>query len=185
MRGAARSIILAAAALAVVAIAVRAQAKGDLFEERTAIATSTVANIEGRVGEIAAMSAQAQREGQEVKRSCIEDKLARAKINLTGAHQVMESWQLGASNPAFSQRSIDRLLLLQVYAMVYAEEARTCTDAQGVKAGIELKVEPNVPPSSDNPQKPPTGGPAPPIGGDDGIPWRPPRLERPPFASPF
>jgi hypothetical protein len=184
MRGAARSIILGAAALGVVAIAVRAHAKGDLFEERTAVATSTVTNIEARVADINTMRAQAQREGQAIKLSCIEDKLTRAKTNLAAAQQVMESWQLGMSNPAFSQRSIDRLLLLQVYAMVYSEEARACTDAQAIKSGIEVKVEPNVPPS-DNPQKPPTGGPAPPVGGDDGIPWRPPRLERPPFASPF
>jgi hypothetical protein len=179
MKGGARLAVFAVAGLAL-AVAARAQkalpSLPDTFEERTQVANATEANIESRVTDIEMLKAQAQRDGQAVKLSCIEEKLQKSKANASQARSVMEGWAMGAVNLLFSQRTLDRLLLLQVYAMVYAEEARACSDAKALGKALEVKIEPSVPPSAGTAQTP---------NGDDGIGFPPPRLERPPLASPF
>jgi hypothetical protein len=169
------------------ALAARAQKAADPFDERTQVAGATAAGIDARVNDINILKQQAQKDNQQVKLSCIEEKLQRAKQNQSQAKSVMDSWQLGAANPVFSQRALDRLLLLQVYAMVYAEEARACTDAKALANGLEVKVENNVPASNGAPAAPGSagsgGGSI--VGGSNEFNFPPPRLERPPLASPF
>lgn len=190
MKGARRVGPILAVAL-LLALAARAQKApppvADPFEERTQIAGSTTANIDARVNDIEILKQQAQKQGQQVKVSCIEEKLQRAKQNQSQARSVMDSWQLGAGNAVFSQRSLDRLMLLQVYAMVYAEEARACTDAKGVGQALAVKVEPGVPSTTTGPGRGPGGGGGGGFGGETGgnFTFPPPRLDRPPLASPF
>jgi len=160
----------------------------DPFDERTQIAGTTTANIDARVADIEVLKQQAQKDGQQVKLSCIEEKLQRAKQNQSQAKSVMDSWQLGAANQVFSQRALDRLMLLQVYAMVYSEEARACSDAKAVGQALEMKVDANVPATTSTAVGPSgkpgaSGGDG--SGGDNGFDLRPPRLERPPLSSPF
>jgi hypothetical protein len=185
MKGGFRILVLMAVAAAV-AVTARAQGPApapDAFQERTATATSTVSSIDARVNDIESLRAEAAKKGEAIRLSCIEEKLKRAKGNQAAAKSVMEGWQLGAANPAFSQRSLDRLLLLQVYAMVYVEEARGCTDVNALSQGLEVKVDPNV--ASQNGSGTAPGGPSA-AADPGGINWnRPPRLERPPLASPF
>jgi hypothetical protein len=153
-------------ALGVIAAVARAEPG---FDQKTAIATATLSQIDTRVADIDALRAQAAGSGQGVKLSCIEEKLKRAKANAAAAKTVMDGWSVGETSPAYAQRSLDRLMLLQVYSMVYAEEAKACT---GAKAGQSLDIKGDK--SADENGK-----------DERAFPVRPPKFERPPLASPF
>jgi hypothetical protein len=143
------------------------------FESKTATANNALTSIRARVTDIENLKKQADQEGKKAKSSCIEEKLQRAKTNEGAAGSIMDGWALGASDSAFAQRQVDRLLLLQVYGTVYYEEARACGDGRPGSTGDER---PGVP-----------GGPGqlppPPPGAD--VPSRPPRFDRPPPLSPY
>jgi hypothetical protein len=138
------------------------------FDDRTQTAGATLSQIETRMADIEALRGQAAAAGQGVKLSCIDEKLKRAKANLAAAKTVMDGWSLGEASPAYAQRSMDRLMLMQVYSMVYADEARACTNG---KPGQSLEVKGGRGPGEDGRDEP-------------GFPGRGPRFERPPLASP-
>jgi hypothetical protein len=137
------------------------------FEAKTELAQLTMGAINTRVGDIEQLLRQANQEGKAIKASCIDEKLRRARSNKDAGSTVLEGWSIGAGNPAYAQRQLDRLLLLGVYSMVYAEEARACTDAKAAGNSLQVEITRNIP---EAPKQDPT---------------RPPRFDRPPLASPF
>src|SRR5437899_2639323 len=100
------------------------------FEEKSDIANQTYSTIGARVQDIEQLKGQAAREGKSVRLSCIEEKLKRSKANQSAAKVILDGWALGETNAEYAQRSLDRMMLLSVYSMVYSEEARACADAQ-------------------------------------------------------
>lgn len=157
--------MIGAAALAVAADA--PVPKGASFELKTELANQTVGSINARVGDIEQLLRQANQEGKAVKASCIDEKLRRARNNKEVASVVMEGWSIGQNSPEYAQRQLDRLLLLQVYSMVYAEEARACADAKAAADSLKVEITKDIP---EGPKQEPT---------------RPPRFDRPPLASPY
>ncbi len=142
----------------------------DPFAGKTAIATGAYGTIQARVQDIESVRADAAAHGQAVRVSCIDEKLKRARANAGTAKVIMDGWALGQGSVEYAQRSLDRLLLLQVYALVYSEEARACAEAKQIGDSLEVKVDRKLPdaPPDDHPD---TG--------------RLPHFERPPLASPF
>jgi hypothetical protein len=137
------------------------------FAKKTELAQMTLASIDARVGDIEQLLRQANQEGKAIKASCIDEKLKRAKNNKSTAQVVMDGWAVGEHSLEYAQRQLDRLLLLQVYSMVYTEEARACVDAKAAGNSLDVQVTRDIP---DAPKPDPT---------------RPPRFDRPPLASPF
>jgi hypothetical protein len=166
---------------AVAAFALGADARGDdapgasttivpplSFAEQTKRGRESAESIDGHIGEIEALLAKAVKEGKALKASCIEEKLRLTRHLQGSAKSVQDGWSMGEANPAFAQRNLDRMLLLQLYASIYAEEAHACVDSQ--ELGQPLAVgyaRPN--------DTAPTGlAPVPPV-----------FFERPPLSSPF
>ena len=166
------AVFASTAVLAAGGLVVYAQQAANPLAEKTAAATSAYGTIQARVGDIESLRADANGKGQTIRQACIDEKLKRAKHNLSAAKTVMDGWALAQNNPDFAQRSLDRLLLMQVYAFVFVEEARACSEVKATAPDqVEIRVDHTVP------------------SGDDGNgatdPVRPPRFERPPLASPL
>jgi hypothetical protein len=186
MRGAKANrnrLILLVIATGGIALVARADNPGPSFKDRTSLATQAYSLIEGRTGEITASKSEAGSKGQSNRVKCIEEKLKRAQQNQAAAKVVMEGWSLGESNPEYAQRSIDRLLLMQVYALVYAEEARACSDERpGPIGAVELKVDTGATGTNGGGANA-NGTPGTGNIDDDDNPTRRPKPERPPYAS--
>ena len=112
------------------------------FEEKTDIANQTYSAIGARVQDIEGLRAAAAREGKAMRQSCIAEKLKRAKANQSAGKVIIDGWSLGESNLEYAQRSLDRMMLLSVYSMVYSEEARACADATSAAERLDVKVDP-------------------------------------------
>jgi hypothetical protein len=166
-RGAIVLGMIGAAALAGAQAGLPVSADTRAFEAKTQLAQSTMASIATRIGDIEQLLRQANQEGKAIKASCIDEKLRRARTNKDAASTVMEGWSIGVGNAAYAQRQLDRMLLLQVYSMVYAEEARACTDAKAAGNSLQVEITKDIP---EAPKQEPN---------------RPPRFDRPPLASPY
>jgi hypothetical protein len=145
----------------------QAQTAPNPFREKTSRADSLYANVRARVVDIDKLREDAARSQQALRLSCIEEKLTRARANEAAAKVVMDGWSVGATSAEYADRSLDRLSLLSVYAMVYADEARTCSEVRALGQSLEVKVDKALP--------------------HEALPdvWRRPNLERPPLASPY
>jgi len=168
-----RGALVAVVSFAVLGVAFAAPSTLGSFESKTTQANNAVAAIRGRVADIETLKKQAEQEGKKFKAGCIEEKLQRARANEGAAGVIMDGWGLGAADLGYAQRQLDRLLLLQVYAMVYYEDARACGDARVGGAG-----------DTRPPGAPPLGGDPPPPAPPPEIP-RPPRFDRPPPLSAY
>jgi hypothetical protein len=140
------------------------------FESRTGVAEATQKSIITHAAEIEQMLSQANSEGKVVKAGCIQEKLKKAKNAETAAETIMKGWSLGTNDPDYAQRQLDRILLLNIYSMIYADEARACTEAKPTVEGNVMSTT-NV------------GSSAPIVPGQDAT--RAPFFERPPPATPF
>ena len=150
------------------------------FEEKTDIANQTFSAIGARVQDIEALQSQAAREGKALRQSCISEKLKRAKANQSAGKVIIEGWSLGESNLEYAQRSLDRMMLLSVYSMVYSEEARACADADSAAEHLDVNLDKKT--RGTDVDKNSRYG----TGDDDALnPQRPPNFERPPLASPY
>ena len=129
---------------------------------------NAVGVIVDQIGFVTKLKAKAERDGLAIKASCIDDKLQRLRQALDGARSVERGWPLAQKNPAFAQRSMDRMDLMVVTASAFTEEARNCTDAHDLKFQLEVTPPPFV-------GSPPPGWPV----------QTPPTFERPPLASPY
>jgi hypothetical protein len=163
------AIVLGVLGIAALAFAGPAVLHPQTVESRTDIAKATEKSIITHVSEIESLLSDAQSQGKAVKAGCIKEKLVRAQKDEAAAETVMKGWSLGADDTDYAQRQLDRILLLQVYSMVYAQEARACKDAK---------------PASDVNQIEITNGTAQPQAPVQD-PIKPPFFERPPLASPF
>jgi hypothetical protein len=168
--GTGRRIAKGFALLAALALGARAGGQ-ESFERQTSYLKEAVSTIQEKVKEVEQLKLQATREGQAVKASCIEDKLRKIKVALHSATVVSDGWQVGRDNPAYAQRSMDRVLLLKLYAVAHADDAYNCADTKAAQTTV---VRMDVPPSGQ------AQGPTIPF---DPIP--PPVIERPPLASPY
>jgi hypothetical protein len=155
--------------LAITALAVAGPIAPATFESRSDIALATQKSIIVHTDEIQQLLTTATQEGKAVKASCIQEKLRRAQKNKDAADTVMNGWGLGKDDPDYAQRQLDRILLLQVYSMVYAQEARACTEVKATADSNQLVITNG----STTPQEPIQD------------PTRPPFFERPPLASAF
>jgi|GEM_PF-5438456 len=99
-------------------------AAGAVGLDRPAAARQALSSIDDRVHDIETLRQAASRDGQATRLSCIDDKLRKAKTARTEAAQLV-----GEANV---QTAFDQILLRQVYAIVYAEEARACADLKPV-----------------------------------------------------
>lgn len=151
------------------------------FEEKTEIANQTFSAIGARVQDIESLRAQASREGKAMRQSCIDEKLKRSKANQAAGKVIIEGWSLGESNLQYAQRSLDRMMLLSVYSMVYAEEARACADADSAADRLDVKLDQPKDGTGADGDRSRYGT------SDDDLlkPQRPPNFERPPLASPY
>lgn len=157
---------IVAGALTAVSFA-RAEAPTTLDGKR-ALGTQTYQSIEERVRDIEALRAEAEEKGQGLRRSCIEEKLKRAKENAKAAAIAHEGMAVG-EDPEYVGRQLDRLFTLSVYAMVYIEEARSCVTAKKAASSLELDVDKRIETDGDDKSGP--GAPLP--------------FGRPPLASPY
>jgi len=142
------------------------------------------ASIDQLTGFIGTASATAGSNGQSIKKSCIDEIYAGALSNLAAAKRIRANWATGQSSPDYADRTLQRMVRLQVYAMVFEQEARGCKDMND--ASTALRERQAVAASGvvdrfgvDVGQRGGAGivnpfGNAPEI-----------RLERPPLASPF
>jgi hypothetical protein len=158
---------IVAAALAAVTFA-RADAPTTLDGKR-ALGTQTYQNIEDRVKDIEALRIEAEQKGQGLRKSCIEEKLKRAKENAKAAAIAHEGMSVGG-DIEYVGRQLERLFTLNVYAMVYIEEARACVTAKKAAASLEVDVDKRVT-DADRDDRPSPGTPVP--------------FGRPPLASPY
>jgi hypothetical protein len=153
-------------------LALGARAGGQEFEHQTIQLHDAIGTIQEKAKEVEALKVQAVREGQAIKASCIEDKLRKIKVALHSATVVEDGWSVGRDNPAFAARSMDRVLLLKLYAVAHADDAYNCADTKTAQTTV-VKVDSTQP----------TGQAAGPTIPFDPIP--PPVIERPPLASPY
>jgi hypothetical protein len=161
-----RRIRIVVVALALGGVAAAQQTPpADPFAKRTEIVTGALQNIHERIGEIGVVRADASSKGQTLRTACIDSKLEKAKSALSSANTIMKGWSLGKDDPAFAERSTDRMLLMQLYSAIALEEARACQEPKP-QSGLDV-VAPTMPKE---------------IGFD---PARPPRFDRPPLASPY
>ena len=142
--------------------AVVAPAATPIGVDRPASAHAAVAAIDDRVKDIESLRQQAARDGQGTRLSCIDDKLRKAKQAREEAAQLV-------GDTAISQIAFDQILLRQVYAIVYAEEARACADLKPSGTGGV------VPPKSTTPTTPDIPNPVTDV----------PVVIRPPLASTY
>lgn len=129
---------------------------------------AAIQNISGQVASTEAMKDSALRNGAAVKASCMEEKARRLRATLTTAKNIRETWATASQNPAYAQRTMERMELLEASATTASEEARACSEARDLKFELEVIVPRNLPD-------------APPGWGIQ----TPPTFERPPLASPY
>jgi hypothetical protein len=128
----------------------------------------TITTLVGYVSQTEALRQNALHNGAAIKASCIEDKLRHLRTTLEAVKNIQSTWSVGSQNPAYAQRTMDRLVTLELSGNSYFEEARACTEARDSKFELEVIVPPNLP--------------------DAPPPWSiqtPPTFERPPLASPY
>ena len=172
-----RSLIQIAAGLAFIVLGLGLGATvvyGDeAFERRTQEADRTIALINQLTMSIESMRADAAAHGQAMRASCLDGKLKGARENRSAARAVRSHWDAAQDSVEYRERSMERILRLQVYAMVFEDEARGCASEEMLAKALEIVgpkggngfVTTNTTASNDAPP--------------------PPHLDRPPLASPF
>jgi hypothetical protein len=141
----------------------------ELFERKTREADSMVSIIDQLTRAVEAERNAAAERGQSLRMSCLETQVRAAHDNQKVAHKIRESWDVAADSIEYRERSMERLVRLQVYALVFQDQARACASAESVAHALAAEAPP--PPA--------------PAGSSDGLAPDQPRLERPPLASPF
>src|SRR5579883_2640074 len=71
-----------------------------------------VSHIAANVAVVSALKDKALREGRAVKASCIEENLRRLSVMLQSAQGLQSTWAEAQSNPAYAQRTRDRIAVL-------------------------------------------------------------------------
>lgn len=146
----------------------------DAYARSLQSADRTLAFIEQMTSSIEAMRRDAQANQQAMRGSCIEVHLKAARGNREVARGIRRRWDAGQDSPEYLTRSMDRLTRLHVYSMVFENEARGCATAEQV--GNTLLI---------SRAKDGVSSPSVRYAAGDLVAPPPPRLERPPFASPF
>lgn len=150
----------------------------DDFDTRTQSADRTLAFVEQMTQSIEDMRSDARSRGQAMRGSCIDVHLKAARDNREVARGIRKRWDAGKDNTEYLTRSTQRLMRLQVYAMVFENEARSCASADSIARSAprtDLTVSGSLV----------AGGPRIAYVGRDLDSLGPPRLERPPLASPY
>jgi hypothetical protein len=106
---------------------------------------SIVGSIIADVNTTSVLKDKALHDGAAIKASCIEDKLRRLQAVLETGRAVEQSWSTAQKSPAYGQRTLDRMNVLELSANSLAEEARVCTDAKTLQFELEVFVPPNLP----------------------------------------
>jgi hypothetical protein len=126
--------------------------------------------IDERIGQIQSLRAEADRQGQGVRRSCIEEKLKRAQVHREAALKL-------SVEAVTNERSWDMVLVKQLMVTVLVEEARACVDIKAPTGPVFADRPDNT---SSAPNGPPSGVVAiPPLATPI------PTLDRPPLASTY
>ena len=159
----------------------------DHFVRKTDEADRTLTFIDRMTSSIEAMRSDAGARGQAMRISCLDVQLKAARDNRAVARGIRARWGAGEESLEYLNRSTERLMRLQVYAMVFEDEARGCVGADRVVKSLEVTRTGNRGDRGLNtgPNRGTNSGSG---AGDDAFaPISPdsPRLERPPLASPF
>ena len=98
----------------------------ELFDRRTREADQIVAYIAQLTSTIAAKRAEAAAAGHAMVVSCLDTQLKAARENQAVAQVIRKNWEAAREGLEYRERSMERLLKLQVYGMVFDDDARHC-----------------------------------------------------------
>ena len=156
--------------MAIVSVAaLSAAARGDYASDGARIA-QVQAQVDQLVRQVEALRADAAGKGEAIRASCIEEKLKALRNYARAIDIIHDSWPSAAHNPAFAQRSLQRVDAIVAGSNGYAADARACNEGRESDVRFTVKVEVST--------EPPPGN----LGGGP-LPLGP--FERPVLASPY